>query len=156
MPIEVTPVMPGTCLMSLDDAVAPGPACFALSLPRRLADAGDYRAGDIESGVGVGKVDEAADKQQAEAKQRNRERHLQRDEPVAQVPAADGERGLALLYGEAEIGVRAAQRGHQGGEEHRSQRRRQCVKKQTAVVLEMKFEGKVVSRGPADVAELSA
>ncbi len=46
----------------LHDAIAPSPTCFALTLPRRLADAGDHRAGDIESGVGVGKVDETADK----------------------------------------------------------------------------------------------
>jgi hypothetical protein len=46
----------------LHDAIAPGPTCFALTLPRWLADAGDYHAVDVESGVGVGKVDEAADK----------------------------------------------------------------------------------------------
>ena len=82
--------------------------------------------------------------------------NLQRDEAVAQIPAADGERGLALFHGEAEIGARAAQRGHQGGEEQRASAAASRVKKQAAVVLEMEFEWKVVSRRPANVAELFA
>ena len=155
--MEVTPVVPGTCLMiSTTRSRQSHPAGPDLAQVWRLADPGDYRAGDIESGVGAGEMDEAAGEQDTEAQQHHRKRQLQHHEPGAQIPSANGKCRLTLFHGESQIGIRSAQCRRQRREEQRQQCCCQGIKKQPPVILEMEFEWKIVSRWPADVAEPTA